>query len=80
MLYETTFVQISELIRDKVTYKNCILCLFFSKLFRHQEVSKTSLHIIERWFTTVADSENFLQLDYILVAAVLNSSELLIDS
>ena len=72
--------QTSKLIRDKVTPKNCILCLFFSQIFRHQEVFKTSLHIIERWFTTVADSENFLELDLTLVATILNSSELLIDS
>ena len=39
-----------------------------------------SLRLIERWFTTSADSKDFLELDFTLVAAILNSSELLIDS
>ena len=36
--------------------------------------------MIERWFTTVADSEEFLELAFTYAAAILNSSELLIDS
>ena len=80
MLDETTFDQTSKWIKDKVTVLNCVPWLSFSKLFGLQELSKTSLHIIERRFTTVVDSENFLELDFTLVAAILNSSELLIDS
>ena len=70
----------SQRISVKVTALSCLTCLFLSKLFSHQEVSEVSLRLIERWFTTVADSEDFLELDFKLVAAILNSSELLIDS
>ena len=72
--------QSSNWIKDKVTAFNCILCLSFSIIFRHQEIFKLSLPVIERWFATIADSNNFLELDIKLVVAVLNSSELLIDS
>ena len=65
---------------DKVTALNCIPCFFFSKRFRHQGFSERSLRVIKRWFTIVADSEDFLKLDFTCIAAILNSSKLLIDS
>ena len=80
LLDESISNHASKCIRDKVTVLNCIPCLSLSKLFRQQEISEMSLRIIERRFTTVADSENFLELDFTCIAAVLNSSELLIDS
>ena len=80
LLDESIFDQTSKWIKDKITVVNCLPCLSFSQLFRHQGFFEMSLRVIERWFTTVADSENFLELDFKLVAAVLNSSELLIDS
>ena len=80
MLDESISNHASKCIRDKVTALNCIPCLSFSKLFRLKKIYKMSLRIIERWFTTVADSEDFLELDFACVSAILNSSELLIDS
>ena len=80
LLDESVGNKTSECIEDKVTIKNCIPCLFFSQLFRHLEIFKKSLGIIERWFTSVADLEDFLELDFKLVSALLSSSELLIDS
>ena len=80
MLDEKTANQTSKWIEDNVTVPNCIPYLFFSQLFRLQETFKTSLRVIERWFTTIADSDDFLELDFKSVAAILNSSELLIDS
>ena len=80
LLDKRTANQTSTRVEDMITFLNCILCLSFSQLFRLKQFSKTSLRVIERWFTTVAESENFLELDFKLVAAILNSSELLIDS
>ena len=80
MLNEGVANQKSEFLEDKVTVLNSIPCFSFSQFFRLQQLSEKSLRIIERWFTTVADTDNFLELDFPLVAAVLNSSELLIDS
>ena len=80
LLDKTIANQTSEWIKDKVTAVNCITFLFFSRLIRHQGIFELSLRVIERWFTTLADSKNFLELDFASVAAVLNSSELLIDS
>ena len=67
-------------IEIKITVSNTLKWFFISKHFSLKKVSKTSLRIIERWFTTVADSEEFLELDVTLVAIVLSSSELLVDS
>ena len=64
----------------KVTVFNALKWFLISKLFSLEKISKASLGIIERWFTTVADSKDFLELDFTLVATVLNSSELLVDS
>ena len=80
MLDETTFDQTRESLEDKVTSLNCIPCLSFSHLFSHKGIFERSLSVIDRWFTTVANSEDFLELDFKSVAAILNSSELLIDS
>ena len=80
MLDETTFDQTSGSLEDKVTFLNCIPCLSFSQLFRHKGIFERSLSVIDRWFTTVANSEDFLELDFKLIAAILNSSYLLIDS
>ena len=80
LLDESIFDQKIKWIEDKITVVNCIVCLPFSQLFRDQGFSETSLRVIERWFTTVANSEDFLELDFTIIATILNSSELLIDS
>ena len=67
-------------IEIKVTVSNTFIWFLISKVFNLNKVSKTSLGIIQRWFTTVADSKDFLELDFTCVSAILNSSELLIDS
>ena len=79
MLDERIANQTSKCIEEKVTALNCIRCLSFSQLFSYEEFFKMSLRVIERWFTTVADSEDSLKLDFKVVAVILNSSELLID-
>ena len=77
---ERTANKFNKQIETNVTFFNTIKWFFISKLFSLKKLSKLSLGIIERWFTTVADSENFLELNFTLVAQILNSSELLIDS
>ena len=62
--------QVSKWIEEKVTAINCISCFSFSQLFKLQQLFKKSLRVIDRWFTTVADSENFLELDFSLVPAI----------
>ena len=80
MLDENIANQTSVRIKDKVTVLNSVPCFSFSQYFRLKRLYKKSLSVIERWFTTIADSKNFLELDFPLVAAILSSSELLIDS
>ena len=72
--------QTSKHFEDKLTIQNSTSFFYFSRLFQLPELSKLSLGVVERWFTTIANSKNFLELDFINVAKVLNSSELLVDS
>ena len=80
LLDERTANSTGKQIETKITVSNSLKWFIISKLFILKKVSKTSLGIIERWFTTVADTEDFLELDFISLSAILNSSELLIDS
>ena len=80
MLNERTANKFNKQIETNVTFFNTIKWFFISKLFSLKKLSKLSLGIIERWFTTVADSKDFLKLDFTCVSAILNSSELSIDS
>ena len=80
LLDEGTANSIDSQVEIKFTVSDTLKWFFISKLFSLKKVFKTSLGIIERWFATVTDSKDFLELDFICVSAVLNSSELLIDS
>ena len=80
LLDEKTANSTSKQIEKKVTVSNTLKWFFISKHFSLKKVSKTSLGIIERWFTTVADSKEFLELDFTCLAVILNRSELLIGS
>ena len=51
-----------------------------AKLFNFTELLKHNLCYIERCFTVVCETRNFIELDFTLVAKILASSELCIDS
>ena len=77
---EKTANSTGKQIEIRVTVSNTLKWFYISKHFSLKKVSTTSLGIIERWFTTVADSKDFLELDFTCVYTILSSSELLIDS
>ena len=67
-------------IEDKVNINNAIKLFSTSTVFNHSNLSKLSFGFIERGFPIVADSNDFLELDFIYVAKVLQSHELSIDT
>ena len=67
-------------IRQKVNFINAITFYQVTKLFSFKKFAKLCFRYVERFFTILYESDNFLQLDYNLVKKILSSSELLVDS
>ena len=81
MLHEDTQITISNYIQDKLAIPNkvTIFCQL-SKRFRLTKFGKKTLYYIERCFAMVVESNNFLELDYDVVAKLLADSKLNIDT
>ena len=71
---------LSEKISDKLDSKNVSTYYTIASVFELPKLSKNYSCFIERWFTTVINYPNFLELDYNSVAKILSSSGLNIDS
>ena len=67
-------------IKSKITPQNIATYYQLSKLYCFVHISKETKAYIHCWFTTVADTNNFLELDFYLVKKVLLSSDLHITS
>ena len=67
-------------ITPKVTINNCLVNYYLSNIFKVPRLSEELLCLIERCFSAVAESSNFLYLNFILVSKILASSGLNIDS
>ena len=72
--------KICSLYENLISFKNVATFYYSSKLFNLPRLSKLSLSFIERYFLMVADSENFLELDFNSVSKILSSNELNIES
>ena len=73
-------VKISEVIQDKIAVKNVLTFYNLSKLYNIAFISESSLLYIERCFPMVCETQNFLHLEFSIVAKILSSSELNIHS
>ena len=67
-------------LRKKINVKNVATYHQTGKLFNSTELAELTLCYIERCFTTVCETKNFLELDFNLIENILGSSELRIDS
>ena len=67
-------------ITPKVTINNCLVNYYLSNIFKVPRLSEELLCLIERCFSAVAESSNFLYLNFFLVSKILASSGLNIDS
>ena len=67
-------------IKNDINVQNVAKLYQIAILFSSTELAKLTLCYIERCFTSVCETNNFLMLDYTIVANILASSELHIDS
>ena len=67
-------------IEDQIKLDNVAVFYYLSQRFNFQRVTETSMSCIERCFPIFAESNNFLELDFLSVAKILASSELNVDS
>ena len=67
-------------IKNKLNVKNSALYFQVMAVFNNQNATKFILSYIERWFTMVCKTNNFLEYDFAFLSKVLGSSELHITS
>ena len=70
----------SEYIQDEVNLQNVTIIFQLAKLLNLTKCSKITLDYIARWFTSVVETKNFLELDYTIVPKLLMSSALKVDT
>ena len=77
---EDTIMKINKVLRNKFTVKNVVTLYSLAKCYNLATISESSLLYIERCFPMVNETQNFLHLDFSIVAKILSSSELNIHS
>ena len=64
----------------KLNSKNATCFYQFSKMFGLTTLQSTTFEYLERCFTIIVDTQNFLEFDYTCISSILGSSKLLISS
>ena len=80
ILNEETNVKISECIQYQTAVKNVCTKYTLAKIYKSTSIAEINLRYIERCFTMVVESKNFLELNDILLTKILANSELLTTS
>ena len=80
LLDESKDEQICKQMENKVNVKNAIVLYYAAHRFKLSSLRNILLPCIERCFPIVAESNNFLELDFIHVAKIILSSDLNTDS
>ena len=80
MLNENESLKISDYLKDKMTIDNAPFFYSLANLYKLATAFEFSLSYIQRCFAMVVESQNFLHLDFNLVAKILDSSELNVQS
>ena len=75
-LNEKVINRICRYIEDKINIENVLPIYEFAKVFNVPSLQKASFIYIERCFTMIVESQNYLELDYFCVSKILASSEL----
>ena len=73
-------IQSFQMIKKSMNVQNVATYFQIWKYFNFTEFAKLALCYIERCFTIVCETNNFLELDFTLIAKIFASSELRIDS
>ena len=72
--------KLSEYIDDKITFKNVSTFYQLAKLNKLSNLAETYFSYIERCFSMVAETQNFLELEFNLIGKILESPELSVHS
>ena len=81
MLNEDNELKVYHFKRGKLLTKDNVLTIYsVAEHYKLASLSKLSLNYIERCFQIVVENQNYLHLDFRIVAKILNSSELNIHS
>ena len=80
LIEEKSKISLCNYIDDKINVNNVILYSKLADVFNSSNIAQLTLRYMERCFTIVAETKNFLELDFVLVKTILRSSELHITS
>ena len=80
LLYKINDDKINKVMMSKINIKNCLVSHHSSNIFNLSYSSKVSMNLIELFFPLIADSDNFLELDFNYIRKILSSNGLKIDS
>ena len=67
-------------IKDKINFANASTHYQLSAIFNIRIIAKMTSDYIQRCFTKIAETENFLQLDVVFLNKILSSSQLSVSS
>ena len=77
---EDTIMKINKVLHNKLTVKNVVAFYSLAKCYNLATISESSLLYVQRCFSMVVETQNFLLLDFSNLAKILASSELNIHS
>ena len=80
LLSENEENKICKVFKDKTTFENVTIFYKIAAFYKLQNLFNGFLCYIERFFTVVAETENFLKLNFAFVSKILSSSSLHITS
>ena len=80
LLEEKVHIKLKAHIQNKITVQNVSTFHQLAKIYNVTNLTQITLSFIERFFTTVVETENFSQLEYTLVRKIFLSSELSLHS
>ena len=80
MLKDDTSNKISDYIKDEIVVDNVATFYQFTQLYKLTSIADITFSYIERCFSMVAETQNFLELDINLVVKILTSSGLSVHS
>ena len=78
ILDENVDTKLCKIVEDKCKNHSVMTCHQLTKLFELSSLDKAIFSYIERSFTMLADTDSFLELDFIHIVKILKSSQLLI--
>ena len=70
---EDKIMKLNKVLHNKLTVKNVVAFYSLAKYYNLATIFETSLLYIERCFQMVVETQNYLHLDIILIAKILES-------